>query len=163
MPRSTCGSLSISDGKWQSGLHGLSQGQCVNLANEIRLVFENLRAYVTNRKAFIAAWWASENTKISQSVCMNESAQIEPSPSSDTRRAEDLLADPKRVANRPRFSQADRPGDIRPRRPEDSTCNPLWRSISGVKNSILWGFPPVFTAANRYSKNRQTKWRWRQS
>ena len=58
MPRSTFGSLSISDAKWQSGLHRLSQGQCVNLANEIRLVFENLRAYVTNRKAFIATWWA---------------------------------------------------------------------------------------------------------
>jgi hypothetical protein len=40
------------------GLHGLSEEECVNTADEIRFVFEYvfeyLRAEVTNRKAFVA-------------------------------------------------------------------------------------------------------------
>jgi hypothetical protein len=40
------------------GLHGLSEEECVNVADEIKLVFEyvfeNLRAQVTSRKAFVA-------------------------------------------------------------------------------------------------------------
>jgi hypothetical protein len=39
------------------GLHGLSEEECVNTADEIKLVFEyvfeNLRAQVTSRKAFV--------------------------------------------------------------------------------------------------------------
>ena len=44
---------------------------------------------------------------------------------------------PNAMQNSLGFSPVDRPGDIRPRRPDDSTLNPLWRRSSPNKTHFL--------------------------
>jgi hypothetical protein len=106
-----------------------------------------------------------ERAHISESVCLDEASSDlnhrVPTTYDDLYPSSRLI--PNAMQNGLGFSPVDRPGDIRPRRPDDSTLNPLSRPSSQKKTQFYEDFRESLPTANRYSKTRQTKWRWRQS